>query len=658
MKKLWENWKPQRKNGLLYCYFGMLLLFELVVRAWTVRPFFAVGLLLLCLLSLAGALLLSFLTLLLPEKLRRPAALLLTPGAALICGGQLVYYSYFNTYFRVFSMTHGGQAAQFWRDILREILQCGLPLLLLLAGVVLFELLLLRFTELRSESLRGLWKLPAAAALSLLLCAAATLAGDHSPNSPYDAAFRVNSIDASVEHFGVGTAFFLDGGRMLFGFHPAAPAESRPMPGDGEEEETAEVEETPLPPNVMDVDFEALAEAETDGTLAAMDRYFAQEEPSLQNEKTGLFRGKNLVMICGESFSSFAIHPVYTPTLYKLQNEGFTFTNFYNPIWDVSTIDGEYVYTQGLLPKAGTWSMQDSAGNRLPFTMGNQFRKLGYKTLAYHNHYAEYYGRTESHPNMGYTYKGLGTGLKVTEIWPESDLQMLELTTGEYVGQGPFHVYYMTVSGHKNYNFTGQNMCARHREAVADLEMSEACRAYLACHIELDLAMEHLLRELEAAGELEDTVIVLCGDHYPYGLTEEEMSEFLGHPVDPVFEMYKSSLILYNSATPPETVDKPCSSLDVLPTLSNLFGLEYDSRLLAGRDVFSDAPALVMFNDRSWITELAFYNGKTGEVTLRGSASLPRDYVEQVNQVVFNKFWFSQLILETDYYARVLGDNL
>ena len=91
-------------------------------------------------------------------------------------------------------------------------------------------------------------------------------------------------------------------------------------------------------------------------------------------------------------------------------------------------------------------------------------------------------------------------------------------------------------------------MCIRDSwDTVADLPYSDAVKCYLACQMELELAMESLLSQLEAAGKLEDTVIVLSADHYPYGLTDEEYSELLGHPVDPVFELYENTLILWSA---------------------------------------------------------------------------------------------------------------
>ena len=68
--------------------------------------------------------------------------------------------------------------------------------------------------------------------------------------------------------------------------------------------------------------------------------------------------------------------------------------------------------------------------------------------------------------------------------------------------------------------------------------------------------------------------------------------------MDPVFEIYENTLILWNDQMKkPVEVDKYCSSLDIAPTLSNLFGLEYDSRLMMGTDILSDQPGMVIFSN-------------------------------------------------------------
>ena len=183
-------------------------------------------------------------------------------------------------------------------------------------------------------------------------------------------------------------------------------------------------------------------------------------------------------------------------------------------------------------------------------------------------------------------------------------------------------------------------------------------QAYYACNIELDRALALLLERLERAGTLDNTVIVLSADHYPYGLSLDEISELAGHEVEPDFELYRNACIIYKKGMESETVDAPCSNIDLLPTLSNLLGLPFDSRLMMGRDIFSDAEPLVVLSNRSFITDKARYNTKTGELEATGGEELPEGYREYYSAVVSNKLAYSTLILDNDYYARLgLGED-
>ena len=165
-------------------------------------------------------------------------------------------------------------------------------------------------------------------------------------------------------------------------------------------------------------------------------------------------------------------------------------------------------------------------------------------------------------------------------------------------------------------------------------------------------------RQLEAAGKLDDTVIVLSADHYPYGLTDEEYSELFGHTVDPVFEIYENSLILWSAdLEEPVHVDKYCSSLDVMPTLANLFGLEYDSRLMAGRDILSDEPGLVIFSNYSFLTDQGAYDSTTDTFTMFDGSEPDPDYVAERVAEVQNRVAYSASILDWDYYRVVFGDG-
>ncbi|NLB21814.1 MAG: sulfatase-like hydrolase/transferase, partial [Clostridium sp.] len=174
----------------------------------------------------------------------------------------------------------------------------------------------------------------------------------------------------------------------------------------------------------------------------------------------------------------------------------------------------------------------------------------------------------------------------------------------------------------------------------------------------LDKALEYLLAELEAAGVLDQTLIGMSADHYPYGLELSEISELRGHKVEENFELYKSSFILYNSKMEPMTLDRPVSSLDIIPTISNLMDLSFDSRLMMGIDMFSDQAPLVIFDNRSFITDLGRYNSKSRTFTLEPGVSMTdqekKDYRRFISNEMERQFYYSARILDTDYYSLVV----
>ncbi|TAH68867.1 MAG: LTA synthase family protein [Anaerolineaceae bacterium] len=415
---------------------------------------------------------------------------------------------------------------------------------------------------------------------------------------------------------------------------------------------------TPIPtdrsPNIMDIDFEELAKSEDNQNIKTLHNYFASIPPTNRNEYTGMFKGYNLILITAEGFSPYAVHKDLTPTLYKLTNEGFIFNNFYTALWQTSTSDGEYVALTGLIP-VGTRSMFNSRNKLLPFALGNQFNLLGVESKAYHNHTYTYYERDETHPNLGYIFKAKGNGLVLdSDVWPGSDLEMIEHTVDEYIDEEPFNIYYLTVSGHMNYTFVGNSMSFKNRDLVKDLPYSSDARAYIACQIELDKALSELIKRLYEAGIAEKTVIALSSDHYPYGWEKERLDELAGHEVDPDFEVYRNHFILWNPNMENNIIiDEPTSSLDILPTLSNLFGLTYDSRLMIGRDALSDSEPLVILSNRSFITDKVMFNSATGEVIYLTDEELHPDYIKNINAIIKNKFTVSKSVLTLDYYRYV-----
>lgn len=587
-----------------------------------------------------------------------PVLICMTSALCLIFALQNVYHSIFGTFFSLCSASEAGTVlADFWREAAegvrrawRQILVCLLPLMLVIALRRHFAV-----PEGRCRCAR-IFLVFLLLHVSALCCVFIDGSGVLSPRYLYTGSLVP---ELSMRYFGVLTTERLDLRQLLFPAESAAPPVAVPSPTPSSVPEIEpEPGDTVYTPNVLDIDFSALAAQEENAALRAMHEHFATVEPTLKNEFTSLFEGKNLIWIVAEGFSDLALDETHTPTLYKLAHSGFVFNQFYTPIWGVSTSDGEYITLTGLLPKAGVWSFTEASDNDMGMTFGRMLGALGYDCRAYHDHTYTYYNRDKSHPNMGYVYTGVGNGLELENVWPASDLEMMRKTLGDYIGSEKFHTYYMTVSGHMYYTFLGNTQAWRHQDDVADLPYSDNCRAYIACNMEFDLAVQYLIEELDAAGRLEDTVIVISGDHYPYGLTQAEIEELRGHSVDS-FELYRSSLIIWSGdMDEPIEVDKPCYAADIMPTLANLFGLDYDSRLLAGRDILSDAPGLVIFANRSFISEYGRYDSATDTFTPNAGVTVAEDYARNMLYgPVDDAFTYSAAILDNDYYSAVLPHN-
>ncbi len=423
-------------------------------------------------------------------------------------------------------------------------------------------------------------------------------------------------------------------------------------------------------PNQLPIDFEMLKAAADGKETTWLAEYIEGLTPTTQNAYTGIFEGHNLIFLTAEGFSPYAVREDLTPTLYRLIHGGFDFINYYVPLWQTSTSDGEYVNLTGMIPD-GQFSMRKSGSNDMSFTLPGYFGMQGAGCMAYHNNSMDYYDRHSSHNNLGYVYKASKLGkldpgqwgaylflMENPDRWPASDLEMVQGTLPEYLSWEQFHVYYLTVSGHMNYNFRGNSMASKNREAVRGLEMSENAKAYIACQMELDKALEYLIAQLEVAGKLENTVICLSADHYPYGMTQSQYEELAGMTFVDNMDMYRNNLILWNVKLEdnPQIIDKVCCSIDILPTLLNLFGFTYDSRLYAGRDIFSEEEGMVIFNDRSFVTDHVIYNRKSKQTIWKGD-SYPAEeqelYLKQKQQEVKDRYQFSAYMLRNDYYARI-----
>jgi len=688
-KTLWMSYKKSGKSSFIIPMLftvGSLIYLEIVLHFLNHRGIDE-KIIYPILFAIPFGLFFGFLTGLFQDKVNKALMYLVTTIFCILFITQLIYYYVFKVYFSFQTLGMAGDAVtNFWGDIVAALKANVGGIILLLLPLLVLSVLLQQKIDFKQRS----WKQQAihlgssvviyALAMILLLVHGK---GDY---SPYDLYFNSQVPDLCGKQLGIITMTRIDLSNILgeeenlvladtLTIEPVSISPTvNPVPTivlqptetpeeDGAQDTVAPTQPpTPTPvdtsPNVMDIDFNALADQEKNDTIKTLHQYFASVTPTNKNEYTGMFQGYNLIMITAEGFSPYAIHKEKTPTLYKLANEGFVFSNFYTALWQTSTSDGEFTAMTGIIP-TGTRSMYNGRSNLWPFSMGHQFHLLGVESKAYHNHTYTYYQRNETHPNLGYLFTGNGNGLELENpnVWPESDLEMINTTVDDYVDEEQFHVYYLTVSGHMNYTFEGNSMSVKNRALVEDLPYSEDAKAYIACQIELDRALEKLIAQLEEAGVADRTVIALSADHYPYGWEKYKLDELAGHVIEPNFEVYKNNFILWNAGMEERIViDKPCSSMDIIPTLSNLFGLTYDSRLLMGQDILSDSAPLVFLSNRSFITDKVMYNSETAEVTMLSDEALPEDYIDHMNKIVKNKFNVSKSILKEDYYRYVFPD--
>jgi phosphoglycerol transferase MdoB-like AlkP superfamily enzyme len=207
----------------------------------------------------------------------------------------------------------------------------------------------------------------------------------------------------------------------------------------------------------------------------------------------------------------------------------------------------------------------------------------------------------------------------------------------------------MTVSGHFAYTNDDNMMSYKHRNEVANLDATSAAKAYVATQIELDRALERLINELTNAGKLDNTVIVLLADHYPYELDLASINSLSSYEREETVTVNHNNLIIWNSKLEDMHIEKPCMSSDVLPTVYNLFGIDYDSRLFTGRDILSDSFGIAIMRNHSWITDKGTYYANGGRF-VGNQEELPEGYIDNINTLVNNRLNIAKLIVETNYY--------
>ena len=636
--------KKLKIHPFIYFFFTILYL-EIISKIVITNHLFNLGLIYVLIYSLPFCLFFTLLSKSFFYKMNKIISIIITLVITIYFEVQYIFYNLFSIPFSFSTISLANQALDFSNIIKDAILDHLLVFSLYLIPLIILIILnrKIDFSKYHKESIISLFFMLITSYIFTFL----TLIPSQEKKDLY---FKIDDQISIIDSFGMLTYTKIDLKRQIWGYDTDLIIEAKP-----EEKEPTEIE---YGDNILDLNL-----SETNNNnINKINNYVTNSSPTNKNKYTGLFKDKNLIFILAEGFNEIAVDETRTPTLYKMVNNGFVFNNFYSPVF-LSTTGGEFQATTGLIPTQEILSTWKKKTPKISYALGNTFSQLGYRIHSYHNWTYTYYKRNITMKTLGFTnYLGCGNGLedRMDCGWLPQDSKMIEVTTADYLNkEGNFVTYYVTVSGHSPYN-SGDNIARIHLDSVKDLTYSDSVKYYLAAQVELDKMLEELIKDLEESGELDNTVIALVGDHYPYTLSIDEMNEAATYEKDDTIEVNHSNFILWNNQIEePIVIDKVGSQIDVLPTILNLFGIDYDSRLIVGKDILSDYEGLAIFSNRSWTSDYGSYDSSTKTFTLKEGKELKdetiEEYVKRINNRVANSFSISKLIIDNNYYEYILG---
>ena len=604
--------------------------------------------------------LLSIITYALKEKANTIISSIILFILGVLFSLQCVFYSIFKIYFSFSNLGLGDQATSYLDKAFSAILSNIFNIIIFMLPFIIYLIFHKKLKLQRNNKISYI-------GLSFLFTIFAFImffnveAAKGKINGNYDLYHNINEVNLNIPKLGVLNSYTLDLYRVIFGFVPSKidyvdpdnlnkNEEEQNQEEIEEQEKEKEEEKVVYEPNILPINLD---KETSSSSIQKINVYVANDSGTMKNQYTGMFKGYNLIYITAESFSEIGVSEELTPTLYRLTHTGFIFDNYYTPN-ALSTIGGEFQSLTGLYPDSSILTKWRSGKNFFPTGLAYTFNGQGYNTYAYHNNTYNFQDRDKYLKSLGFTnYLGCYNGLEKRincKIWPASDDEMMEKTIPDYINSDkPFMAYYMTVSGHFAYTNDDNMMSYKHRNEVANLNATSAAKAYVATQIELDRALERLLNELEKAGKLDNTVIVLLADHYPYELDLNSINSLSTYEREEVVTVNHNNLIIWNSKLEDKHIEKPCMSSDVLPTVYNLFGINYESRIHTGRDILSDSFGIAIMRNHSWVTDKGIYYANSGNF-VGNKDELPEGYIDNINTLVNNRLNIAKLIVETNYY--------
>ncbi|HIY53708.1 MAG TPA: LTA synthase family protein [Candidatus Agathobaculum merdavium] len=384
---------------------------------------------------------------------------------------------------------------------------------------------------------------------------------------------------------------------------------------------------------------------------AQVDAFFAECPAHEDNEMTGLLAGKNLILVQLESVDDFVLNDENTPTLARLQREGINFAEFYTPQYSNGyTFNTEFAAQTGIYPYANGNVAYSLSRSAFPYAIGSMLTDAGYTANSFHKSEAKFYNRGAMHQAFGYAQYHSALAYAEDDLQASVDRFLIDCDElyGAMVADEPFADFLITYSGHLGYD----EIDALTTYALEQFpEYKDDSRPYeiggLFAKARLtDEMFRRLLERLEEDGLLDNTVICVYDDHYAYGLTDravlEEYSEAAGGRL-----LERTPCFIWYEGCTPQTVTKTLQTVDLLPTLANLFGMEVPDTM--GRDAFDPAyEGYAIFPNGGWLTDEAY--AKNGQIVWNNGMTDAE--VSEMNAFARRFQQVNDAILDTDYYAQ------
>ena len=404
-----------------------------------------------------------------------------------------------------------------------------------------------------------------------------------------------------------------------------------------------------------------------DKALKKVTDYYKENKytPS-NNEYTNIFKGKNIIVIHAESMQKFAMDLTFnnkevTPNLNKLANEGIFFSNFYSQVGVGTSSDAEFTFNTSLMPSTkGTVFV--NYFDRDYISIPKLLKEQGYYTYSMHANTGEFWNRNTMHKSLGYdkfynkdSYtidETIGLGLSDKSFFRQSVDIMKQIKEEE---NKPFYSLLIMLSNHTPFSDlalmedykTTIDVTIDNQTVTRDYLNNTTMGNYLRSVHYADSAIGEFIDNLDKEGLLENTVLVIYGDH-DARLDFEDFN--LLYNYDPITDTIKTEndegyipytkynyeldrkvpfIIWTKDQNYNLNVNTPMGMIDVLPTLGNMIGIHSDYQL--GKDIMNlkGDDNTVTFIDGSFLTSKVYYNSPKGEIYSINNEPITEEYIKE-----------------------------